>query len=403
MTIQSYLQELEIKRIDDVHVFLVPEVMEAGTSKLLQYWADIVAKLEGRQSTLPLMTTTSEAIPAVLQLFARIGEQLATPDRRMAKLAAKCREHIAYLREKIQEIGSAPLSEWPRGLALGQASGDMIAVIRNVVRETIEHLCNFAAAELGFPPLDLRVVQDRHSASTAHTSGESPSVPGGILVKTIQHTGTWFTVDFLRSHPDVDGFVEIDVLPAMMVGRGTGRDVFPAMSIGKRHTVFKSHFPAQMSGDVLLTIASLRTIVPLRDPLLSVMTRNHRHPEIVRNDLIDVWESSARVLSPIERDLPIYYAAVDLADSEAARRDLLSGVCRHAELACEPHARQWAARWPLDINSTGHYPMKDAYRQRDVKFLKRALGREWFKLKEIEQTVRPWLEAKGYKDLMWWD
>jgi hypothetical protein len=52
------------------------------------------------------------------------------------------------------------------------------------------------------------------------------------------------------------------------------------------------------------------------------------------------------------------------------------------------------------LNTSGDYPLKDAYRAGDLAGLSELCGLEH--LIESEDLLRPFLERRGYRDLLWW-
>jgi hypothetical protein len=143
--------------------------------------------------------------------------------------------------------------------------------------------------------------------------------------------------------------------------------------------------------------------IPLRDPLLSLMTRRNRRPDLPADDHLLVWEVAGRLLPLLDQTIPIFYAPIDLARSTEQRIQLLRGLCAHAGVSPELHSTDFGEKWPAGINTSGQYAMKEAYINRDAGFIKRGLGRDWIMLKNLEMTLQPWLERRGYSNLMWWD
>lgn len=53
-------------------------------------------------------------------------------------------------------------------------------------------------------------------------------------------------------------------------------------------------------------------------------------------------------------------------------------------------------------NSRGDYPLKQAYYDKNLDYIKNEIGEEFNALVGLGNTLRPVLEKIGYKDLLWW-
>lgn len=232
-----------------------------------------------------------------------------------------------------------------------------------------------------------------------------------IYLPTLQHTGTWFMLNFLRSHPEVDGFFEMKNYPRLALNRPRGLMVFPDQAPGSKVTLMQEHLTLEERSNALTFTTSklvmmriCPTVIPLRDPLLSIMTRLNRHPETDHMPHVRAWEAAAITFGQSDATwLPVKFAPVDVARDLESRRVLLEGVLTALGLGYPEHAGHFAQSWPADTNSSGDYALKQAYQAGDAAFIKRNMPVLWDGLKLREPILRPWLEAQGYKDLLWWD
>ncbi len=211
-----------------------------------------------------------------------------------------------------------------------------------------------------------------------------------LFCPTVPHTGTTFLIEFLRSDPAIVDFKSL---------RGFERmhgEVEPGLNLV--HTHFEEEFL-----DLITVLASRwPIIVSLRDPLLSVLSAYNRN---VRDHTYLV-EQFVRLVEMIDKGLTRYtpiYVPVDLMEKLPLRRRVQQFVDTLAPLDYlnQEHCLAWARRWPR-IESQGPYSSKSYYNNRQRKRISRLIPKEWDALVAARPVLQPFLEAQGYKDLLWW-
>ena len=248
-----------------------------------------------------------------------------------------------------------------------------------------------------------------------------------IVLATVPHTGTWFMVEFLRTHPAVSNFVEIQVL------QKAGN--LPADSkLGQKGLVsegvnlVQGHFGPLPHQKLLLAFAALcPLIIPLRDPLLGLIGARNRNQLGIESDLRRITEAWLELAGQIDTERgfyqPIYvpldllYLPPDLLTDRVNRKRLFMDHCTDFLVRCLDHcglehqkdqegishAEKWAAEWPYDkYNSRGMYPLKEAYLAHDKEKIRGAMPEAYYSLEQAEDALRPMLEREGYRELMWW-
>ena len=241
-----------------------------------------------------------------------------------------------------------------------------------------------------------------------------------IVLATVPHTGTWFMVEFLRTHPEVTNFVEIQVLQKagnLPADSKAGRRGL----VSDRVNLVQGHFGPLPHQKLLLAFAALcPLIIPLRDPLLALITAHHRGQDVLQAGKI--WRELATQIDA-ERDFyqPLY-VPLDLLpigkfklpgdfQLSAMRLEKLVQALYVANLsdtdssewASFKHAQKWAEEWLHDkYNSRGMYPLKEAYLAGDKKKIRDAMPEAYYFLEQSEDALRPMLEREGYRELMWW-
>ena len=225
--------------------------------------------------------------------------------------------------------------------------------------------------------------------------------PKFVFLLTVQHTGTWWTINTLRKHPDITGFVHVrNVLrhyqkqPLIGIDEGNPHgECLSETGINLAHTHWfhiyeKGRWQWDTFNDAF--VVAVPTLMPLRDPLLSLLTRHNRDSWMYpHTDLLDEWVRLAA------SELPISYFKMD-EFSTAEFATALSAVGLSTQ-------QEWLNKIDRNTlhNTSGSYYLKDAYYARDVKSIEATVPVLWKYLKQAELQLRPFLEERGYKNLMW--
>lgn len=232
-----------------------------------------------------------------------------------------------------------------------------------------------------------------------------------IFVWSVQHTGTWSTIDWLERR-GLFSFADERAIKQSMNSLGLGTDIGSRLIVQavSPNGIYQSHVAESRSQSFRLQLMlayALPSIVPLRDPLASLLTGynrlSHAGSGLTPQEHIDQWLTMAegcRLLAKQNREPT--FIAWDVLDCENGRRALLSSAAKR--LGCPDDAldAEFAAQWSVS-NSSGSYPAKVAYEQEDAEWIRRRMPGIWMLLKEAQPDLRPFLEAQGYRDLMWWN
>ena len=249
-----------------------------------------------------------------------------------------------------------------------------------------------------------------------------------IYLQTVQHTGSWFMLAFLSSHPDVGGvIVEPNVLQSITgafsrINKGNGSsdpDVPEGFVLGKVNILF-SHIASHSFADpdpyicprqMMTPLASDHPlVVPLRDPLLAMITHKRRIPDFVNFRLEHkkrTWMLYFRFLTGVAPHKAIIWVPIDILESHNERCEKLVQVLAGYGLAVteEDRARcmDWAKKWPICRSKVASSdPAKVAYYARDLDWFEANMSHELAALREIQGDLRPLLEVAGYSNLLWW-
>ena len=235
------------------------------------------------------------------------------------------------------------------------------------------------------------------------------------------HTGTWTSLSWLLSHRDVEGFIQRAHAHEALAGR---EDIVHQVESGKYPEkfhplmVYHEHIERDPRSDLtridagqMVRLATTATLIPIRDPLASLVTyqewgdRDGRSSEIgVRFSprvFVDIWCCLAGSFETIKRFGHVRFVAWDLLD-RAEMSEYLLGVETDLGLKDRRPAKRWKRERIVD-NTKGDYRLKDAYRAGAANVLRKGIsenGYNYLVSKGLE--LRPFLEELGYRDLSWW-
>jgi len=222
-----------------------------------------------------------------------------------------------------------------------------------------------------------------------------------IFLPTVQHSGTWFLINFLTAHPDVSKFVE-----AKNIYGGT--DGIEPGQVNLLHTHVTTYdYPVYKVRNYFQNyiaeamIEKYPTVTPLRDPLLSIITRHSRHPDKDHRYIIAAY-------TWLLQQPKVFCLPVDtVGDSDTPHRQLLLKVALKV-CGLDPYVdyvKQYAETWPVSNTAKDmpfNLPLKEMYKAKDLDGIEKLLPREIATLREEEKNLRPLLEKWGYCDLLWW-
>jgi hypothetical protein len=215
-----------------------------------------------------------------------------------------------------------------------------------------------------------------------------------VLLPTIQHTGTWFLLDILQK-------AKMTTVPYN-----------PEWT--QKNTVLHAHFPLSVGNGILpqeenkfISLDGIKwainnfennaIVVPIRDPLAAVITRQNRHPEMPHKYIIDGFLSFAQDFN----DFNVLWFPVDLYTSKNDKLALLEKLENHIDrtiLYKHTLATEWQQK-----NTSGMYTLKEAYLENNVKEIKQNIPCEWEQLINIRSLLKPFFQALGYKNLTWFE
>lgn len=228
-----------------------------------------------------------------------------------------------------------------------------------------------------------------------------------IFLATIQSTGTWWAINALKNHPEIGGASHVQTLMNFQNGwvlrdGWTGNPHNDHLAPEGKTTLIYSHYggtPAnfarwkpQNNYEFMMLVTP--TLAPLRDPLICMIRAWHREPPLYPYDfLMDGWIHVAKRADT----LGVKYWRMEPFDQEG----FLKAVS-DIGLSCPP---DWVASLTPNVrinNTPGELGLHRNYENGNIAAIEKKLPVPWRRLKENEPVLRPFLEKRGFKNLLWW-
>ncbi len=226
------------------------------------------------------------------------------------------------------------------------------------------------------------------------------------------HTGTQTSLAWLCKHDEVDGMM-LSTGVHKLFGLVDPADTVHDWESGRIHErfsegmVYHEHVrcdrqnPYRMNRTQLVMATIFPTLIPIRDPLASIISYQHRAdfhgvpgqwaPDL---DLFNRWVAMAEIY-PYLDSRAVQFLPWDLWENDHPG---LNKIERHLGL------RERSDIPTILNNCSGPYELRRCYLEGDVDALKSRLkGNLWRDLVEREGQLRPMLESLGYHELLWWD
>lgn len=223
-----------------------------------------------------------------------------------------------------------------------------------------------------------------------------------IFVPTIPHTGTWFVLRFLERF-----------VPNIVEAKNTGGRIteptilhthFPVINYLDIH--YKPNYPyirteknpKSLTYDAIeLMISLFKTVIPIRDPLAAILTREARHPELRHFFIVDGFIEASRYLGHPN----VMFFPIDLYEDWKDRKKLLIKLARHCRFDVTQlwdYYEQMAKDWNPE-NDTPNNRFKILYESKDIGGIEFLLGPKTAEIEYLKNqaaTILPFLAKLGY-------
>ncbi len=221
-----------------------------------------------------------------------------------------------------------------------------------------------------------------------------------IFVPSITHTGTWFVLRFLQHF--ISNLVE-------------GKDFDERKFDVPEDCIVHFHYPITDKRDFSKAIgitgakilASLfPTVIPIRDPLAALLSRETRQPQLRHFYIIHGYIHMQRTLFEHPN---VIFLPIDLYETAEERFALLERVLKHCGIDSTPHTELLlgiAKEWKVE-NANPQNRFKTMYAEKDIDQISFLLGPKTaeveFLKNQREIIFTQFLQKLGYKkeNLLW--
>jgi len=247
-----------------------------------------------------------------------------------------------------------------------------------------------------------------------------------IFVPSVQHTGTWFVLGFLKHFiPNVKELTfileegieqeKLDVFHKHAYAHPLDQPTVAMIHLPiVRYLNFdvnypQTHFERRWYGNMgtmrsvsiqtILTLCNFfKTVIPVRDPMAAILSRETRHPQFRHFYIVDGF---AALATEFAKHPNVKFFPVDMTDDVDIRRKLLVDVLTHCEIDPAPHGSfldEFAEKWEPK-NATPGNKYAELYRAGDMEQIRLLLGPKWAEieyLKNMAAIIMPFLGGLGY-------
>jgi hypothetical protein len=225
-----------------------------------------------------------------------------------------------------------------------------------------------------------------------------------IFVPTIQHTGTWFLLNFLQNFtPNL-----IENLGCMKKEGRISKPVIIHPHFPIRGELGKEEIETSKTmsvGEIYILSKIFKTIIPIRDPMAAILTREARHPELRHFYIVDAF---LQVATRFVGNPNVKFFPIDLYKTFEERRKLLISIVNHCQINPDLHGDlidTFARKWKVK-NKTPSNRFKKLYIGKDLSRLEFLLGPKWAEIEYLKRqggVIAPFLFNLGYSggDLLW--
>ncbi len=245
-----------------------------------------------------------------------------------------------------------------------------------------------------------------------------------IFCLSPHHTGTWSTLAWISKHREVHGLVTaahlFDALAkndecVHEMESGLMRDEWHPQMVYHEHVKADGREKFMVNRTQVLIASVTPTVIPIRDPLATLISYQHRGEKDGRVGTDPTWDPKTHM---VDRWVRLAVTSRDVFKNFAHVRFLcwdLLGLMDRFEIVDHlvdistdlglvdalPSVK--CARNMINNNNLGAYDLKRAYLKGDLDFINENVSNGGvLELMQNTDILRPFLEGLGYSKLMWW-
>ncbi len=223
-----------------------------------------------------------------------------------------------------------------------------------------------------------------------------------IYIASVQHTGVWFVINFLKQHSKIEKFIEYTNLINEKEDAEDGKFTLLQSHIAiDTHGIHKNDKIKHLKPVIINSlIKTYKTIIPVRDPLMSLITRHNRHPELNHEYIVMGFTYIAGLENVSFFPVDIKY---NQENEDTDRFNLLNALLAYLGLPTENYVKKYAEDWE-PVNTTEDYNyLKDSYKDKNWYAIMKKIPLEFKALSNSKPIIKPFLDKLGYGELAWYD
>ena len=225
-----------------------------------------------------------------------------------------------------------------------------------------------------------------------------------ICVASVPHTGSWFTTNFLEKLVDCESKRMVDLteeVPLAHYHLGATYDGdfgYEHLEEGKIRSEYKEYFkkfPNYTTVSYLLKECKFKTVIPVRDPILSLITRQNRNPLLSHMLVI----RGLRRVVFLEKQENVFFFPVDLYETEEDRYNLLNDLTAFVGISNDGIVRETARTWSKRNVSEDTTGLKKEYLNGNLEEIERIIPES--NIIFNNSIVKGFMRNLGYDKLIW--
>ena len=221
-----------------------------------------------------------------------------------------------------------------------------------------------------------------------------------ILVLSAQHTGTWFLLELLQLHPAVRR-VEYSDWPRYRPLEGDVTVLHAHLGVPTDERFPDGKYLSRERAVELVGGTDCPVLIPMRDPLRAIITRETRHPHGDHQHIVQGIAAGAELKTRFPHRVHFFPIDVDVATREA-RVARARALYETLDLTFPTEAEAFAHRWMApSYNVSSPHPLKVWYDLGDWESIRDSgLATSTMTSLPEHETARDLLDHLGY-DLAW--
>ena len=206
-----------------------------------------------------------------------------------------------------------------------------------------------------------------------------------IVLASVQHTGTWSAISLLEQVMET----KVTLLKDALIGEEVNGLLH--LHIGGREGIhYRDKLKHASKWLATPVIMYHTTVVPVRDPMAAVITRQNRHPKMDHSYIVQGFEYLADLYEMGAVDMWLCQDLIMPAQQPQITEALFDLATKEGK----------ALEWGVKNQSPDTSGLKKAYREGEYAEVHKALAIYWDQLHKSDR-IKSFLNALGYDSLPW--